>query len=512
MGPSFDLVTQPWVPVRVDGRLHEVSLEECLLGARVLERIEDPSPLVTAALHRFLVAVLRRALRGPHDVEQAANWLLDGFDEQRIRAYLAEHGDRFDLFHQERPFYQVPDFGLELSRRSWTILAPELNSDNNKMLFDHTVTARPEPLSPAAAARLIISNQTFALSAGKSVFCHTATAPLATAATVLAMGRNLHETLCLNLVAYPPSQQVGDSAPWERPPLRVEDLRECDGPRARDAPAGVVDLNTWPARAIRLHPEVRDGTAVIFWISYASGVRCDNPVIVLDPLAAYRQDAKDAARVYPLGFREERALWRDFHALLPKPDGATGAKVLGHVGALTQELADRREATVPVVTIVVLGQANDQAKVEFWRQEAYQLSAALLSAPGLSSLIEDCLARAKQVGDHLNTAARALAKYLLSRGERQPHKDDIASLIKSLPHAAAYWSALEREFAHWLAGLTVEVAESPQATRADWEAAVRRAVWRAWNLATQAAGDDAHALRAVAIGQGLLARAMASAG
>lgn len=248
--PTFNLITEPWIPVR-EGAAHKlVSLEAALLEAHRYNRIEDPSPLVTVSLHRLLLAVLHRALAGPEDAEQAAEWFEEGFDANRVRAYLERYRHRFDLFHPEAPFYQVADFGPERSSRSWTVLAPELNSDNNKVLFDHTITSRPRPLLPAEAARLLVSNQTFAISAGKSVLCHTATAPVATAALALVLGDNLHQTLCLNLVPYSEREHAQDAATWEQPPLKVTDMADCEA--ARGSAKGIVHRYTWLARSVRL--------------------------------------------------------------------------------------------------------------------------------------------------------------------------------------------------------------------------------------------------------------------
>lgn len=500
MAASFDVIAQPWIPMRQGDRLVEVSLEEALLQARDFGRIEDTSPLVAAALHRFLLALLHRALQGPRDLPQAMAWFRQGFPEPPVRDYLARYRDRFDLFDPIAPFYQVADFGAELSSRSWTILAPELNSDNNKVLFDHTITAQPAPLRPAAAARLLIANQTFALSSGKSVLCHTTTAPIATAATVLAQGTDLHETLCLNLVPY--TQHSRDWALWEQPPLDVARLRDCA--QARRSPRGIVDRYTWPARAIRLHPEERDGETVVFRISYASGVRCEELPDLRDPLVAYRRDSKDPTRVYPLGFREGRALWRDFHALLPDPGRGEGADVLGYAGQLCEQLAWATDQPEPAVQVMVLGQANDQAKIEFWRAERYQLPAALLGKHELRQQIRQSLELADETGRHLNNAARALAERLLTAGDRRPHKDDIARLAASFPHSAAYWSALEEEFAGWLAELGPDAVERRDEHQRDWFIVVDRQARRAWDLTTRAAGDDARALRAIFASEGLL--------
>ena len=478
MDASFDLVTQPWISVRQGDRLIEVSLQEALLRAAELRAIEDQSPLVLAALHRFLLAVLHRALKGPEDVGQLAIWFRDGFPSGPLRVYLAAYHDRFDLFDQDAPFYQVPDFDRDLSERAWTILAPELNSDNNKVLFDHTITANPEPLRAAQAARLVVANQVFALSAGKSVLCHTATAPIATAATILVQGNTLLETLCLNLAPYTARQAARDRAAWEEPPLTVAQLKDCDV--ARRAPVGIVDRYTWQTRAIRLHPEERNGETIVTRISYASGVRCDDPNEIGDPLVAYRRDPKDAARRYPIGFfRDGRSLWRSFDALLPTPERHNGAPVEGaaiieYAGELYRELALDDGGTPLAAQVAIIGQANDQAKIEFWRMERYQLPVALLGDPDLRDLIDQSLTLADETGQRLTGAARALARKLLSQGKRDPHKDDITKLVNSLPHGAAYWSGLERDFAEWLAGLGPDDLQRMSATKRRWLERVER--------------------------------------
>jgi CRISPR system Cascade subunit CasA len=478
----------------------EVSLEDALLRAREYQGIEDASPLVTAALHRFLLAVLHRALAGPRDPEQAADWFRNGFPAAAVRDYLARYRSRCDLFDPVAPFYQTPDFTLEESARSWTVLAAELNRDNNKVLFDHTTTIQPEPLRLGAAARLLIANQSFALQGGRSYTGYTSGAPLATAATVLVQEADLHKTLCLNLPLY--IQYERDQASWEKTPLAIAALKNGDAPPR--APVGRVDRYTWPTRAIRLHPEERDGTMVVTRISYAAGVRCDDPSAIPDPLVAYRRDQKDPARRFPRGFSEGRALWRDFHALLPAPNNQDGAAVLDYAGRLYEELALDDGEMPQVVQVLVLGQVNDQALIKFWRAERYQLPARLLGNPDLHDLIQTCLHRADETWQQLNGAARALARRLLTRGDRQPHKDDVRHLAESFPHGTAYWSVLEEAFGAWLAGLGPDAVSRTREQERAWLAVVDRQARRAWELTARAAGDDAQALRAIFASEGLL--------
>jgi len=508
MATSFDLVTQPWIPVRHEGRLIEVSLEDALLRAAEFQAIEDQSPLVLAALHRFLLAVVHRALKGPEEVGQLAIWFRDGFPEGPIRAYLAAYQDRFDLFDPAQPFYQVPDFGRGPHERAWVILAAEMNSDNNKVLFDHTITARPEPLFPSQAARLLIANQAFALGGGRSPIDYTTDAPLATAATILVQRETLLETLCLNLAPYTMRQFALDRVPWERSPLTMAELK--DKKLAERPPVGVVDRYTWQTRAIRLHPEEQGSKTIVTRISYASGVRCDDSAEIRDPLVAYRHDPKDAMHRYPIGFfRDGRSLWRDFGALLPTParhNGAPveGAAIIQYAGRLYEELALDDGETPQTVQIMILGQANNKAKIEFWRTERYQLPTALLRDPDLRTLIVESLTLADETGQRLNGAARALAKKLFSQGKRDPHKDDISRLVGSFPHGAAYWSGLERDFAEWLAGLGPADLQQMNTTKRRWLEKVERRAKDAWALTARSVGDDARALRAIFDSEGLL--------
>jgi CRISPR system Cascade subunit CasA len=480
--------------------LRLVSLEQGLLEASRFERIEDLSPLVTAALHRLLLAVLHRALEGPEDAYQAAGWFKNGFDAEKVRVYLAHHKGCFDVFHPDTPFYQVPDFTLEHSSRSWTVLAPELNSDNNKVLFDHTVTTQPRSLQPSEAARLLVANQTFALSAGKSVLCHTATAPVATAALAVMLGDNLHQTLCLNLVSYPQSQRERDFATWERPPLKLAHMENCEA--AKDHPKGIVHRYTWLSRSIRLEPEEENGQTVVRWIAYASGIRYEETQIRPDPMVAFRPDSKDPTKLYQLGFREGKALWRDFSSLLPKPGSAQSLGVAEHARNVFRALG--RHLAKQGIPVLVSGQANDQAKVELWRGEIYRLPEAILSEADLHIFVKQCLDEADKMGSALNSAARALAAQLLTLGDRQPHKDDVSKLVKSFPHQTAYWSALEAHFGAWVQRLGLDFEEQQTQLEKDWLEVLKAEALKAWSLTTRAAGDDARALRAVQKSEGIL--------
>ncbi|MBU0608857.1 MAG: type I-E CRISPR-associated protein Cse1/CasA, partial [Armatimonadetes bacterium] len=67
MAWSFNLLHEPWIPVLLSaadsagpGGQRQMGLAEVLIRAHEIREIADPSPLVTVALHRLLLAVLHR--------------------------------------------------------------------------------------------------------------------------------------------------------------------------------------------------------------------------------------------------------------------------------------------------------------------------------------------------------------------------------------------------------------------------------------------------------------------
>src|SRR5207253_10481437 len=97
--------------------------------------------------------------------------------EETLALYWEPLHGRFDLFDEERPFYQVPPIeGVE--RRSVAILAAERASGNNATLFDHSVDDDPAALTCAEAARFLVATQAYAIGFGKSSPFYLCAAPL----------------------------------------------------------------------------------------------------------------------------------------------------------------------------------------------------------------------------------------------------------------------------------------------------------------------------------------------
>ena len=476
---QFNLIDEGWIPVRKrSGERIELGIRETLLHAKEIAVIEDASPLVVAALHRFLLAVLYRALEGPTDIDQAKVLFTSGLPAERISAYLEQWRDRFWLFDENYPFFQIPGFEPKVWR-AWTALAAEHNADNAKVLFDHIDVTRPEAVPAAAAARWLLAAQTFSVSAGKSELSHTGTAPSATAAMVIPLGFQLEDTLLLNLVPQNRAVLSTDLPVWEREPESLVTLKAG----AKRATMGYCDRYTWRTRSIRLRGDESGGVRELAFASGVENASKDS----LDPMLSYRIDDKNGK--LPIQFRE-RGLWRDFDSLLPD-DAKLAPEVIEHVSALTRVDRVRFPRSV-----MVLGQSNNKAKIEFWRLERFALPEALLGERSIRSDIQQLLADAEGSQQVLWRACRCFARDLLSRGERDPDAKDISRFVEQMPASATYWSTLEAAFHDVLLGYTSE--SDPDHIRLTWLKTLRSALLNAWRQhATSVSTGDAWAIRAL---------------
>jgi CRISPR system Cascade subunit CasA len=476
----FNLIDEKWIPLRFrDGTRDELGIRDTVIKSKIIEAIEDPSPLVVAALHRFLLAVLYRALEGPTDIDQAKEYFKTGLPDEKITAYLEKWRDRFWLFDEKYPFGQIPTFEPKVWR-AWTVLAAEHNADNAKVLFDHVDVETPGTISEAAATRWILATQTFSVSCGKSELSHTGTAPSATAAMVLPLGRDLHDTLLLSLVPQNREIAAADRPLWERTPESLASLKEG----LERTIGGLADRYTWRIRSIRLNA---DDSCRIGKLAFASGVG-NSSIDQIDPMHGYRVDEKRGK--LPIQFRD-RGFWRDFDSLLPD-ESHLAPQVIEHAAALTRLNRERFPRSV-----MVLGQANNKAKIEYWRMERFALPEALVGDRFIRTEIRQFLIDAEDAQKALWAACSSFACDLICRGNKRPvKKKDISSFVDQMPVNAWYWSTLESRFHEVLQAYTLNCDLDD--IRCQWLESVWDTLLSAWNQHSASVSiGDAWAIRAL---------------
>jgi len=473
----FNLIDEKWIPVRfLDGRHDELGISETLLRSKEIAAIEDSSPLVVAALHRFLLAVLYRALEGPTDIDQAKALFKSGFPSRKIKEYLQTWRDRFWLFDKKYPFGQnanVPENEIE----PWTKLTAEYNATTNKVLFDHTNTREPGTREPRECARWLLSTMTFSISGGRGYY----PSPSPNAMMCIPLGRNLHQTLCYCLIHYPNRDVMrGDSALWERPPKKLP----LSKPKRKAL--GYADLYTWQSRMIKLE-ELASGEVAV--VRFVAGQGYDNTSSTPDPMQPY--ETKKTKGRWPVQFREERGTWRDFDSLLPDN---TDLAPLTMGNAL--KLANRKIDLMPKAVLVLgLRYEPPSANVDFWRMERFSLPDALAGEHSIRGEISDRLTEAEDAQKSLWSACNSFARDLLSRGERKPDDKDIKRFVKQMPASSWYWSTLESRFHEILREYTLN--RDCEDIRCQWLKYVRAALRAAWEQhRASVSSSDVWAIRA----------------
>lgn len=482
----FNLIDEEWIPVRFsDGKRGRLGIRETLLNASEIAEIEDTSPLVVVGLHRFLLAVLYRALNTPCDIVDSKTILINGISREKLMGYLEKWRSRFWLFDEKHPFFQIPEYDPILKNgkkqwRTWPAIAAEHNADNAKILFDHVDITRPEPIDFGRAACWLIACQVFALGGGNSDFKYTKSAPSATAVMALPIGNNLHDTLIFSLI--PENRDIAefDLPIWERDAESISELKKGVNRNI----CGFSDLYTWRTRSIKLRQF--EDSACIKELTFASGIDCTDSSIA-DPMLAYRLDEKKG--IMPIQFKE-RGLWRDFDSLLPDAE-----KLAPRVIAHSVKLAQFDKARFPK-SIMVFGQANKKAKIKYWRMERFALPEALSGNRNIRSEIHQILSDAKEAQKSLWAACCVFAREMLSRGEREPEEKDINNFIDQMPVNSLYWSDLESQFHDVLGGYTIEM--DPDDIRLEWLKSVRETLRKVWrHHSASIATGDAWGIRAL---------------
>jgi CRISPR system Cascade subunit CasA len=407
------------------------------------------------------------------------------------------------LLHPRHPFYQTAGFTAK-SPSGVNRLGHEHARGNNATLFDHTADDRAAPLPLAAAARLLIAEQAYALGGGKSDLGNVTSAPLAVGACVLPQGANLFETLMLNLVRVTddaPVPRLPDDAPaWER------DEAPTQGP---PYPRGYLDLLTWQSRTLRLHLTAGESPPRVAQVSYAQGRRYAPAGLVFEPAFAYRKAKEEGFR--PLRFTEDRALWRDRAALF-RFAGQGEDRGPGNLAFLA-DLAARGDLDPHHrCDLAVLGLCSDQAKISFWRQERLPLPAAYLTDPEVVARLARALELAEAVARGLWAAAREAAGWALAPADGQADGRRAAALVNSLAPERLFWSRLEIPFQRFFRDLAEAAPGERDGVVTAWARdTLARQARAAFEQTAGRLDRSARLLRAATRGRERLARELARA-
>ncbi|MFE1080519.1 type I-E CRISPR-associated protein Cse1/CasA [Nocardiopsis alba] len=476
---KFDLLREPWIPVvTCTGELENVGLEEVLNRAHEFRWLQGESPTVTAALHRLLFALVLRVhfnRLGLTSWEERWSelWHRNSFPADRLDRYLDGDGgapgfrDRFDLFGA-RPFFQTVDIPEDIEG-SVAKLTMFRAAGNNATLFDHTIEDERADLSPAEAARWLVTVQAFD-TGGLKVGKRSSQPSLGNNfATVVIEGSNLRETLLLNLPwaddSLAPQSTTGDLPVWERGPSVFQDSEEADK-RGRDH-SGPVDLLTWQSRHILLRGREGDGGVTVHDAVVLPGPRLGLNLAGEEHMAAFHRTFTKKKNVRgkgvpsawkPVQLDELRGVWRHCRELLLADEDSPSQREhlrprnLDRVAALHEEQDGLPESTV--YTLRVLGQqlAPNPGAVETWLEEAVPAPVAVLRAKPWETRLGPLMGLAVEFADQVGDQLKLLEREYHATLRDQPRKNAERKLLLQW-----FWPRLTEHFNRYLVNLGEDI-------------------------------------------------------
>jgi len=488
-----NILSDPCIPVTSAGGPAMRSVRAVLATAHELDGLAcSTATLRIAILRQLLLPIVLDALGPPRSTAELASLLTSGrFDMTRIDPYLDEVESRFHLFDETAPFGQVA--GLRTAKdevKSVSLLQPQAASGNNVTLFSPRSEADVVLLEPAEALWWLLHAQCYDTAAIKSgavgdekvkggKTTGNPTGSLGRFGAVVPTGRNLFETLVLNLPIRENGADPHDSPWWRRGPLT---------PSWEERPAtGVLDLWTWQSRRIRLVRDEQSG--LVFGAVVCAGDRL-SVFPDFEPHCTWSVTAKPKKGEPPEKPRRTRsgqASWQGFGSLLAVStlddhrDGFKTSKLLGQVGDLWDQGLD---PTYPLgVDLVGFEYGNQSAVFENLVADSLPLPVkALLAGDEVGPLLE-------QVARDADALVRAVN--ILEGDLRRAVGSELIPWDKGQRASSRLIHRLDGVVRRLLRGMQSNPAD-PGAALDAWRATARRLVYEVRDELVEAAPTDAH--------------------
>ncbi|MCP3017154.1 type I-E CRISPR-associated protein Cse1/CasA [Nocardiopsis dassonvillei] len=511
---SFDLTSRPWIPVqRLDGEEVELSLTGVFEQAPDIRRLVGDVPTQDFALLRLLLAVLHDAIDGPREIEDWEELWRGGIPADRVRDYLREHRERFDLLHPETPFFQVAD--LRTGKGEYSSPDPIVADVPNNARFFTMRAHGAERLAFAEAARWLLHAHAYDTSGIKSgavgdprlkggKVYPQGVGWSGNLGGVYVEGDDLQRTLLLNLIAFDTDGLRADSdrdAPaWRRAQVTAQPLK---GAEAETRPHGLRDLYTWQSRRVRLHHDGEGVHGVL--LAYGDPLTPRNKHD-REPMTAWRRSPaqekklRESTVYLPRDHDPARAAWRGLGALVTgRVRGAeqrqeaakvVRPRVLDWISLLTFEGILPKDFLVRA-RLVGAVYGTQQSVVDELVDDAVAMPVVLFHDrdSALTQTAIDAVNDAEEAVTVLGDLATALADAAGADGEG--------------PRATARdrgFAELDEPFRKWLRGL--DTTEPPLEQRREWQVEAHRIVSRLGDELMDTAGEAAWTGRVVATKKG----------
>ncbi len=271
----YNLIDEPWIRVlNMQYETEEVSLRTLFEKAHLFRTLDGEIETQNLAVLRLLVAILysifeRYDINGNSDEIETEDmaverwqsiWELKKFPISIIDNYLGKYHNRFWLFDEERPFYQVLEAGIGTYNSAAKLNGVIAESNNKKRMFSERAGIKKDELTFSESARWLIYingfDDTAAKPKGKNLPSPGA-GWLGRIGLIYADGETLFSTLMLNLTLLKDGQTMwepidiksGNCACWELEQPRTTERSEMGVPKS------IAALYTLQSRRVLLRRE-----------------------------------------------------------------------------------------------------------------------------------------------------------------------------------------------------------------------------------------------------------------
>lgn len=458
---KFNLLDEKWILV-LDRKcdVQKLSLLDVFRQPKEISCLANELPTVDIAILRLLLAIIHASLAREIKNEEEAIELWrslweHGLPFEKIEAYLEQWRNRFYLFDDKYPFFQVtfvePPKDITYTYKSANNLNGEISEPDEKSPNLFAGQRDRSKLSYPEAARWLVHLNSFDIAPAGT----PGKAPirlkgyglgyLSQIGVIWLKGDNLHQTLMLNFVLLDKNRR-----PWKENKPYWETCKVLDESylkelQARDFeipwPTNLAELYTTQWRKVRL---VDNGTAVEGYELWA-GCKMKNNNGSPEPMTMWRQS--DANEYKPILHQPSRQLWRDFSALAVKDTEDTRPRIITWLDILKEN-----EIELPLLRFCTAAISyTKNTKINDTFSDSLSFNADLLTKVGekWTIRISEAISATDQAVNAVGTLAAELVESLGDKRDKQRKPGPAMAGMQDAAKAEGYFR-LDEPFRAWL--------------------------------------------------------------
>ncbi|MDR0991379.1 MAG: type I-E CRISPR-associated protein Cse1/CasA [Ruminococcus sp.] len=322
---EFNLLDEKWIKVTTENGNKEVGLLELFENAHKFTALDGELPTQNFAVLRLLLAIMYAALyKNVESYDEAVDLWFDiykrgHFDYPVIRDYLEKFRDRFYLFDEKYPFYQIPESEAKLCGVGR--LVGDLNESDNKLsVFGAYGGEGKEKIAYAEAVRWLLHLMIYDIGSygrDSKLYGYNGLTWAGKLGGVYIESFNLFDTLIKNYV----TADIDKAEPWKLgKPTWEMPLRKEIGVKLNVPPESPVELLTGQERKIKLEQKSGFVTGVRVYGGY--WFNSENYFDIEQMTLWFENKKKETKQVYPKRHDVTKMIWHGLESIIAPIDSS----------------------------------------------------------------------------------------------------------------------------------------------------------------------------------------------